>query len=195
MLRAKLVFFLLFLTFLASCSKQLGYDGLQVGDHADKFFQKYSNAQCNISNSKKTCQVQVSNVENISVGVNKDDLIYEIQVSTLVEGLTFEQVLEQFKPKYGDKLEINEGHNIRPWARWCLSQSCDRGLVVEFQTIKPRDKLEKTGLWVEVSPCDIWFPKSEKCEKSTHFISVTYSDKSLPAIWLDKNDSQLKKFQ
>lgn len=194
MSRAKLLL-LLFLTLLASCSKQLGYDGLQVGDHAEKFFQKYSNAQCYISNSRKKCQVQVSNDENISVGVNKDDLIYEIQVSTLVDGLTFEQVLEQFKPKYGDKLEINEGHNIRPWARWCVSQSCDRGLVVEFLTIKPKEKLEKADSWIEVSPCDVWFPESEKCEKSTHFISVTYSDISIPSIWLDKRDSQLKKFK
>lgn len=179
---------------MVSCGQQLGYGDLIVGDNFLKAVKSYQTYKCEVNTDTKNCVVHNTG-ETIYVGVNKDNVIYSVEINSLVDGLTFSQVTDKFASKYGNKYESHT-LNFEPKGvvRWCFTQDCLKVLAVSYFSITPRDKLKVDDDFFIVSPCDTLFKNNKKCDESTNYIKVEYSDHSISKLWINKEDKQLNKF-
>jgi hypothetical protein len=179
---------LLSITLLMASCGDVGYSDIKLGDSLATFKEKYKNHECFIGENY-LCRVVVED-SNLDVYINKDEKIFKIQVYKLIENLTMLQMIEGMKEKYGEAKHIStEGK----WAQWCLKNNCKVTVVAQY-VMPPPFENEKGKDWVRVSDCVVYFPKNKKCKDGAPYLTVTYSDERISGVWIQKNDSQLKKF-
>jgi len=182
------------LLLVTSCGNQeeiLAYDGLRVGEKLSRFKEKYPEHECT-KNEKFSC---TSN-KHVKVEVNSDEIIFEIQVFSVIEDLTFNQVQTNLSKKYGNpKFSSQEFTN----SLWCLNSDCSKKIDLKFSQYskkikKSNSKNDTSTLYRVVSPCEIFGLPSDRCDEDFTYISVAYKDEKLASLWIDKNNTELKKF-
>ncbi len=181
------------MAFTAACSNQepkLDYNGLKIGEQVSKFKERYPDHEC----EKKENLLCHSISGEVLVEVNSDEKIYKLQAASLIEELTFNQVIATLSKKYGEPKQISQQEPKT--SLWCLNPECSKKihLLYERFTLKSKKDSLKDEDFRELNICDFHKFFEGKCDKSFNYIIVTYKDEKLATLWIDKRNTELKKF-